>query len=224
MIEVKNLMKKYGEKILFDDLSATFEKGLVTCVLGASGVGKTTLLNAIAKLVDCDGEILPVERKCAYIFQEPRLLSAVTVLENLTLIGASKDEALRMLEEVELLEKADSYPSKLSGGEKQRVNVARAFLYDSPILLMDEPFSSLDTALKIRLCGVFAKLWRESAEKTCVFVTHDIEEAFMLADRILLLKDGKIALDMTLEKEEKPRPYGKESKEKERLLEALLKD
>ena len=117
-------------------------------------------------------------------------------------------------------------PKELSGGERQRVAIARAFLSKAPLLLLDEPFSSLDTALKIRLSRVFAQLWKEN-RPTVVFVTHDVEEACMLGQRIVVLKGGKIACDLDVEKEnlagaDLPRGYGKELLLKEKLLQALL--
>jgi ABC-type nitrate/sulfonate/bicarbonate transport system ATPase subunit len=116
-------------------------------------------------------------------------------------------------------------PKELSGGEKQRVSIARAFLSDAPLLLMDEPFSSLDTALKIRLAGVFAQLWKEKCP-TVVFVTHDVEEACMLGHRILVLKNGDVACEINTAKEGMsqalPRGYGEEKALKEKLLQVLL--
>ena len=114
---------------------------------------------------------------------------------------------------------ADKRPDALSGGEKQRAAIARAFLAPARLLLMDEPFSSLDTALKIRLMGVFAQLWTTSAEekRTAIFVTHDLEEALMLADRIVVLKKGKIAADVSLHRREFPSPSAAPSKQREKL-------
>lgn len=224
-MKILNLKKAYQDKYVLDGVSFDVKEGEILCILGRSGVGKTTLLNALAGLIDYEGEIVPKAETCSYIFQEPRLLPALSVKKNLTIIGASEEAAEKMLESVELLDKANEKPSVLSGGEKQRVSIARAFLSDSPLMLMDEPFSSLDTALKIRLTNLFARLWEESGgKKSCVFVTHDIEECLMLADRVILLSEGKIALDLAFEKGEKPRPYGKNLKERELLLNAILKE
>ena len=125
-----------------------------------------------------------------------------------------------MLALVELSDKADVYPSDLSGGQAQRVSIARAFAYPSELLLMDEPFSSLDTALKIRLTEVFCKLW-ERDRRTVVFVTHDVEEAYTLAHRAVLIRAGKAAADFTCG-EKIPRPYGEPSPFKQNILQAML--
>ena len=109
----------------------------------------------------------------------------------------------------------------MSGGEKQRASFARAFLMDAPLLLLDEPFSSLDTARKIRLVKVFCELWQEK-KPTAVFVTHDLEEAFMLAHRVVVLKGGQVVCDVLLPKCDLPRVYGATSPEKEEILKALM--
>ena len=222
-MKLVNFTKKYGEKTVFDRLSATFCEGEITCLLGASGVGKTTILNALAGFIEYGGEIQEKPAACAYVFQEPRLFPRLTVLENLTLIGAAKEDALVMLKNVGLGGRENDYPARLSGGEKQRVSLARAFLSNAPLVLLDEPFSSLDTALTIRLIELFVRLWKEKKEqnKTCVFVTHDLEEACMVADKVIVLKENEIALEERFTSE-KPRKYGENSPQKERLLKELL--
>ena len=129
-----------------------------------------------------------------------------------------------ILKKIGLLAHKDKRPKQLSGGEKQRVSIARAFLSDAPLLLLDEPFASLDTALKIRLCEAFGQLWREK-KPTVVLVTHDIEEALMLGHRIIVLDEGKIVCDCKVERGEGgyPSSYGSVCKERDRLLSAILK-
>ena len=215
------ISKSYGKQVVFDGLKLEIKHGEILCVLGESGGGKTTLLNILAGLTAYDGEIDGAPKKVGYIFQEPRLLPNLTVEENLRYVGGSAEKIDELLQKTELTACRDKKPRALSGGEKQRVAIARAFLSGGDVLLLDEPFSSLDTPLKIRLAGVFATLWK-SARKTAVFVTHDIEEACMLAHRVVVLRDGKIALDLDMGGGELPRPYGKNSDLKEKILAALI--
>ncbi len=223
MIELIGVSKSYAKTRVYENFSLSVEEGKITCLLGASGCGKTTLLNMIAGLTPYRGRIENVPARISYIFQEERLLPNLTVKQNVALVlgkGADGGRVAEILEKVELSGKEDAYPSELSGGQAQRVSIARAFAYPSRLILMDEPFSSLDTALKIRLIGVFCRLWEEE-KRTAVFVTHDAEEAYMLAHRAVLLKDGKIAADVS-EDAPVPRPYGQTSPFKQKLLEKLL--
>jgi ABC-type nitrate/sulfonate/bicarbonate transport system ATPase subunit len=198
------------------------KKGEIRCILGESGGGKTTLLNGIAGLTSFKGEMEYIPNDVADIFQENRLLPHLTIEQNLAFVGAKQEEIERALKGVELYEKREKRPSKLSGGERRRVSIARAFAMDFSLLLMDEPFSSLDTALKIRLIGVFANLWKEKkGEKTAIFVTHDLEEALMIADRIVVLSGGKIVFDEAVKREEFPSKYSSPSPVRQRVLEAL---
>ena len=216
--------KKYGDLTVYDGFSLELGAGKITCLLGPSGCGKTTLLNMLAGLVPYQGKIENIPSRISYIFQEDRLLPNLTVRQNIRFVlgKAASDAAIRsVLEKVELSDKADAYPSELSGGQAQRVSIARAFAYPSELILMDEPFSSLDTALKIRLMGVFVRLWREE-KRTAVFVTHDAEEAYMLAHRALVLKGGQVAADLSQESE-LPRPYGAASPFRDKILQALLR-
>ncbi len=219
-----NISKKYGQKQVFSNLSLQIDQGEVLCVLGASGSGKTTLLNVLAGLTDFEGNIENLPQKFGYVFQDSRLIPSLTVKENLRYVLEKSDEneekITEILRKTEILHLQNAYPRTLSGGEKQRVAIARAFLIASPILLLDEPFSSLDTPLKIRLGETFSTLWREE-KQTVVFVTHDMEEACMLAHRVVVLKDGNAALDIRLDGEI-PRPYGQNPEIKRKLLSALL--
>ncbi len=215
------ISKSYAEKVVYKDFALEIAEGEILCVLGPSGCGKTTLLNGLAGLISYEGKIENVPDKVGYIFQEPRLLPNLSVVENLRYVGGRYEDIEDILRKTELLSVKDKRPKALSGGEKQRVAIARAFLSDAPLLLLDEPFSSLDTGLKIRLAKVFADLWREK-KQTVVFVTHDVEEACALAHRVVVLKDGGIALDLPMPVGELPRGYGALSKEKQTLLESLL--
>lgn len=223
-MELISIYKSYGVQKIFEDFSLQIEEGKILCILGESGGGKTTLLNILAGLTSYRGTLSGVPEQASYIFQEPRLLPNLTVRGNLRYAGGDEKEIDDILEKTELAHCADKRPNALSGGEKQRVSIARAFLIPAPLLLMDEPFSSLDTALKIRLADVFAKLWTEerSFPRTAVFVTHDLEEAMMLADRVAVLRKGRIEADVSLKKFRFPAPYASPSPEREKLLSVLL--
>lgn len=201
-MQVKNVTKKYGDLVVLDNLSVDFERDKITCILGASGCGKTTLLNVIAGLTDYQGEVIG-ESKISYIFQGSRLLKNLTVYKNLEYVlknsGLSKEEIAaritEMLQKVDLWEARDKYPHQLSGGMTQRVSLSRAFVYQAPVLLMDEPFKGLDISLKKQIVELFKKLIT-SQKKTTIFVTHDLEEAITLSDRILVMgQGGKFILD-----------------------------
>lgn len=156
---VKNLTCSYEQKTIFDNFDVTFEQGKINVILGGSGVGKTTLLNAIAGIKSYEGQIEGCEDGVSYIFQKDRLIPSISVYKNLDLIlkGVVKDKAerKRMIEQtavdLEIFDVLKSLPSEISGGQAQRVSMARAFLYPSDVMLLDEPFKALDTALKTRL-------------------------------------------------------------------------
>lgn len=198
---VKKLCKRYrtesGEKIVFDNFSAEFKDGKVTAVMGTSGIGKTTLLNCIAKLTDYDGEIAGVGSS-AYVFQEDRLIPDKTVYDNIDFVMQTEDADERKkrikntLSVTELLSEAFRYPSELSGGQRKRVSLARAFASGRELMLLDEPLSSLDIGLKFRIFDVMKKVFK-SDSKTVIMVTHDVDEALTLADEIVIIdKDGVV--------------------------------
>lgn len=199
MINLKNITKKYEDEVIFENFNLSIPQNKITCILGESGVGKTTLLNMIARITEYQGEISLVD-KIAYIFQEPRLIPSLTVEENLKFIAplAKVEEIDALLSILEIKEKKKNYPRQLSGGEQQRVSIARAFLYDAPLILMDEPFSSLDLSLKYRLIRHFAILWKQT-KKTVLFVTHTIDEALWLANEIVILSKGRIVKQYSLD-------------------------
>ncbi|HPD02008.1 MAG TPA: ABC transporter ATP-binding protein [Eubacteriales bacterium] len=208
MVELKNINKSFSEKKLFFDFNLTFESGKITCVLGASGSGKTTLLNIIAGLTEFQGSCLKDGGDISYIFQKDRLIPRVSVYKNLDLSIKSKikDKTERkkaiadILKRVELPDTINDIPQELSGGEQQRISMARGFLFPAEILLMDEPFKELDIALKSRLVKLFCSLY-DAFPRTVVFVTHDIYEALLLADRIIVISGApaKIVLDEKIE-------------------------
>lgn len=198
---VKNLTCSYEQKTIFDNFDVTFEQGKINVILGGSGVGKTTLLNAIAGIKSYEGQIEGCEGGVSYIFQKDRLIPSISVYKNLDLIlkGVVKDKAerKRMIEQtsvdLEISDVLKSLPSEISGGQAQRVSMARAFLYPSDVMLLDEPFKALDTALKTRLIKQFAAL-QEKKNKTVVFVTHAIDECLLLADDYFVFDDAPVKI------------------------------
>lgn len=192
---LSGITKSYGPVQVLAGLSLTVKSNSIVAFLGPSGCGKTTLLSIIAGLKAPDqGEVTGVDNKpISYLFQEPRLLDWLTVAENLSFV--LKDHIPRpelpgrinyYLEQLEITAERDAYPRKLSGGQRQRVAMARALAYPSRLLLMDEPFKSLDLSLKWALMTRFLKLWA-AALRTVILVTHDPKEALLLADEVYVL-------------------------------------
>ncbi|MGE5453771.1 MAG: ABC transporter ATP-binding protein [Methylocystaceae bacterium] len=194
-LHINNISKRFGSLVVFDQLTLTAEANRLTCILGPSGCGKSTLLNIISGLIKPDAGDLEgfAGQPVSYIFQEPRLLPWKTVGGNLDFVlkdqltsSERQEKIQRYLEMVELSAFADYYPYQLSGGMRQRVAIARAFAYPSSLLLMDEPFTGLDLSLKQTLITAFIRLWALD-QRTVFFVTHDINEALLLGDDILIL-------------------------------------
>ena len=215
-MKLTNIVKRYPGCTVFENFSLDIAEGQVTCLLGPSGAGKTTLLNILAGLTPCEGEVPHI--KCSYIFQQPRLVPNLTVRGNLRLVCRDESAIAAMLNRVGLSDKASAYPKTLSGGQARRVAIARAFLYPAPVVLMDEPFTSLDLALKLDMMNAFAAA-REGDGRMAVFVTHDVDEAIYLADRIVVLAAGRVVLD-------RPNPrgsaFGAQSALREELVSCLL--
>ncbi len=218
MLEIRNLSKSYKDTAVYTDFSFSAREGGITCILGESGSGKTTLLNCVAGITDYAGDITPC--KCSYIFQSPRLVPSLTVLGNLKLVCKDEGRIMQMLEATGLADRAKSYPGKLSGGQQQRVAIARAFLYDADVILMDEPFSSLDLKTKDEMAKLFFSVW-ERERRTVLFVTHDADDALSMAERIVVLKDGGICLDLAMEGKP-PRGIGSCEPERVQLIKALM--
>ena len=195
-IRVRGLTVAYGERQVFDGFDIDFTSGEIGVVMGGSGVGKSTLLNAIAGLVPFSGEIEKPDGGISYIFQKDRLIPSISVYKNLdlTLRAIFRDKAERreriadMLQKLHIGDKAEKLPTELSGGESLRVAMARAFLFPSEVLLMDEPFRALDIGLKFRLLDELGRLLTASP-RTVVYVTHDADECVLAADRWFVL-DG----------------------------------
>lgn len=192
MLQLKDIYKAFGESVVYKDFSIAFREGVTTCILGPSGCGKTTLLNIIGGLLTPDsGSLQGFDgKRFGYIFQEPRLLPWKTVRQNIEFVtdGKDTDEFLKL---VDLQQSADKYPSQLSGGMSQRVSIARALAVRPDIILMDEPFSSLDSILKKNIIDSFKKIL-ETEKKTVIYVTHDIDEAITVSDDIIVLSKSPV--------------------------------
>ena len=208
------MTKIYKESKAIDDLSFEIRKGELFVILGSSGSGKTTTLRLINRLIDPDkGTVylngndtktmdpVKLRRKIGYVIQQIGLFPHMTVKENIGLIPSlekwkDKDILNRIDELLTLFALPPDlfrsrYPNQLSGGQQQRVGLARALVMDPPLLLMDEPFGALDPLLRMQLQNEFLSIKRK-LDKTIVFVTHDIEESFILADRIGVMHGGKM--------------------------------
>lgn len=229
-VKLSGIGKHYGEKAALNQITLSFEEGEITAVLGESGAGKTTLLNVLAGLTSYEGTVDGREGKrpkrreeCSYLFQEATLLPNLTAEGNLKFVLPKSEwnNIPSMLEKVGLKGREGAYPHELSGGEKQRVAVARAFLYPHSLLLMDEPFSSLDLSLKKNLIELVTGLWTEK-KSTIVFVTHDTHEAALLASRALVLQDGKCVADVPISAPY-PRDFFCALPEEETLVRALMR-
>lgn len=210
-LEVNNISKKYGDKYAIKDVNFTLEKGKFLCLLGPSGSGKSTILHSIGGFIKHSGEIIldgenitnypPEERDVSTVFQSFGLFPHMTVLKNV-MYGLKfkykdkpKKERVKMatetLEIVGLGDYLSRYPDELSGGEKQRVALARSLVVKPKLLLMDEPLSSLDAKLREEMQFEIRKIQRDF-NITTIFVTHDQKEAFVMADDILIINKGEI--------------------------------
>jgi osmoprotectant transport system ATP-binding protein len=214
MLKIENVSKIYkGGKKAVKNISLDIKKGEFICFIGPSGCGKTTTMKMINRLIEpSEGKILingenimdkdPVElrRQIGYVIQQIGLFPHMTILENITLVPKllkwneqkKKDRALELLQLVDMgPEYLERYPYELSGGQQQRIGVLRALASNPPLILMDEPFGALDPITRDALQEEFKNLQR-TLDKTIVFVTHDMDEAIKLADRIVILKAGEI--------------------------------
>ena len=201
-IELKHISKQFDGNVVFKDFDITFQEGVISCILGPSGCGKTTLLNMIGGLIKPDsGQMEGFDgKRFSYVFQETRLLPWKTVEGNLDFVldhSLPKEErkALtdNLLKMVKMEAFANYYPSQLSGGMAQRVSIARAFAIDSDVILMDEPFSGLDITLKKNIMERFVEIWKRD-KRTVVYVTHDIDEALLLSDEIIVFSKAPVKI------------------------------
>lgn len=198
VVLVRNLRKTFGDSTVLDGIDLQIRAGEFVALLGRSGSGKSTFLRALGAL---DGEVdgfVRVPERRAIVFQDPRLLPWQRVQTNVTVglpsNGAVRRQALAALSEVNLADKAKAWPRTLSGGEAQRVALARALVREPELLLLDEPFGALDALTRIKMHGLLQDLCRRHTPAV-LLVTHDVDEAILLADRVVVLTDGTISLD-----------------------------
>ena len=193
--------RRFGGRVVLDGIDLDIGKGEFVALLGRSGSGKSTFLRALAGLDDgAEGRILVPEAR-SVVFQDPRLLPWATVLDNvvLGLKGAeARGHGRVVLGEVGLGEHGDAWPKTLSGGEAQRASLARALVREPELLLLDEPFGALDALTRIRMHALLQRLCARYTPAV-LLVTHDVDEALLLADRVLVLADGRISLDVPVE-------------------------
>ncbi len=203
-VSVNGLTKKFGDLLVLDDISFTVAEGELLCIVGPTGCGKTTFLNLLSRLIPptrgnimIDGEEAdPKKHNISFVFQEPSCMPWRTVKENIAygmeVKKVPRDELesrlKKIMDLVGLSDSADLYPNQISSSMEQRVAIARAFAVNPDLLLMDEPYGQLDVKLRYYLEDELVRIWRE-LKSTVIFVTHNIEEAVYLAERILVLSN-----------------------------------
>lgn len=215
-IRIQNLQKSYKARSVLKSLQLDIEAGEFVAVIGRSGCGKSTLLRLIAGLEKADSGSLEFSQQdgqnngqnnrrpeTRVMFQDSRLLPWKTVLDNVALgLRGRRSDAVAALNKVALAERAGEWPSVLSGGQRQRVALARALVHEPTLLLLDEPLGALDALTRIEMQSLIEQLWQQRGF-TALLVTHDVQEAIALADRVILIEDGQITLD---QKVDLPRP------------------
>ncbi|MGE0214607.1 ABC transporter ATP-binding protein [Mycolicibacterium sp.] len=191
---VEEVVRSFGDRVVLDHLDLTIGGEELVVLLGPSGCGKSTLLRLLAGLDKPDGGRIEVPAKRAIVFQADRLLPWQRVLRNVTLglRGPDAEEKARTaLREVNLGGREKAWPKQLSGGEAQRVALARALVAEPELILLDEPFASLDAITRVRMHGLVRDL-RRKHHASMLLVTHDVDEAIALADRIVVMSNGRI--------------------------------
>ncbi|GAA3222662.1 ABC transporter ATP-binding protein [Actinocorallia longicatena] len=201
VVAAAGVRRVFGGTTVLDGVDLRIEQGEVVALLGASGSGKSTLLRILAGLDgEASGEFTTSESK-AVVFQEHRLLPWKRVADNVAL-GVrgrdAKERAATVLDEVGLADRGAAWPSELSGGQAQRVAFARALIREPDLLLLDEPFGALDALTRLRMQSLFGRL-RSKHGFAALLVTHDVDEALLLSDRLLVLDEGRIAEEIKVD-------------------------
>ncbi|GAA3566115.1 ABC transporter ATP-binding protein [Amycolatopsis ultiminotia] len=205
-VSLSGVRKSFGDKTVLDRVDLEIRRGEFVVLLGPSGTGKTTLLRLLlGQERPDDGEIL-VPRQRTVVYQEPRLVPSKRALSNVVL-GQPRtrqvtEDGRRALDEVDLADKHRAWPATLSGGEAQRVALARALVREPELLLLDEPFAALDALTRLRMQDLVGELVARH-RPAVLLVTHDVDEAVRLADRVLVLRDGRFTRDLGIDL---PRP------------------
>jgi sulfonate transport system ATP-binding protein len=196
-VQVRDFTRAFGDTVVLRNLNLDIGQGEFVALLGRSGSGKTTLLRTLAGLDPADAQSVRTPIGRAVVFQEPRLMPWMRIWRNVAIgLGGpeARDRARAALVEVGLAHRLDVWPFTLSGGEAQRAALARALVREPQLLLLDEPFASLDALTRIRMHELVLSLWRAHAPAV-LLVTHDVDEAIVLADRVLVLDEGRIAAE-----------------------------
>lgn len=203
-VSLRDVSKSYGRRAVLSAIDLQLAPGEFVAVIGRSGCGKSTLLRAIAALEQPDSGSIRIgeagsETDVRIMFQEARLLPWKSVLDNVSLgLQRGRDKAAQALSTVGLQERVADWPTVLSGGQRQRVALARALVHEPQLLLLDEPLGALDALTRIEMQQLIEALWQER-RFTAVLVTHDVQEALALADRVLLIEEGRIGLDLRVD-------------------------
>ena len=201
VVQAESVTRSFNDVEILHGIDLTLRSGEIVALVGRSGSGKSTLLRIIAGLDGGHGGRLVVEGSRAVAFQEPRLLPWRSVRKNVSLNlsgGNAAQRAAQALDEVGLSHRVDAWPRTLSGGEAQRASLARALVRNPDVLLLDEPFGALDALTRLEAHALLTRLW-ERHGFAALLVTHDVEEAVVLADRVLVLEDGAIAHEVPVD-------------------------
>ena len=258
ILRAEHITKAYGDKVVLDDININLNRGEIVCLLGVSGVGKTTLFNVLSGLMKPDSgrvllrehdsvidmdipkagsseeamnadsiseDVTGISGRISYMLQKDMLLEHKTVLDNaalpLVISGmrkkAARDKAAEYFEQFEISGTEMKYPAQLSGGMRQRASLLRTYLCGNKVALLDEPFSALDTLTRTSLQEWYLKVMEE-IDLSTIFITHDIDEAILISDRICIMKGSPAHITEEFVIDE-PKPRGQDFMLTEQFLE-----